>query len=311
MANKKKKLIIITSIVIIALLAIGVGAYFYIQSNPKILDGVSIGKMFDENGKLVWGGQQAVVGGQQGVRYITLKVAVTNTDTVPLSFSIIDASTADFKSALTLNTPVTVEAGAQKVWESSQIDMYPYINSSGVFSATIQATSPYRQTSTKVSSTNVAVTADPVSQFTVVITSTVGNTTNQPNTCPSGQTLCSDSICRTSCTTTCPSGQTLCTDGTCKTSCTPLLIDFVTNAVPGAYANYKSGTWVQIDYDRDSVLEQYTFSKTTSSNIGCYGTSYGTTPEGYSVKTYSGTSGIQINICNPSSSPTNQYAVYI
>jgi uncharacterized membrane protein (UPF0136 family) len=297
MAKQNKKLLITISIIAIIVLVVGVGAYFYIQSNPKVIDGISIGKMFDVNGKLVRTGEQAVINGQQGVRYITLKVAVTNTDTVPLSFMITDASTSDFKSALTLNTAVTVQPGAQYTWESSQVDMYPYINKTATFSATIQATSPYRETTTKISTASISVGPDTASSFTVAITSSIQNGST-PLTCPSGQTLCSDNVCRSSCTTQCSTGQTLCSDGTCKTSCTTQQSGFESNAVVGQYSNYGgSDIWIKVDSNGDSVLEQYTKRGTVSS---CLGTALSvTTPEGYTVSKYTGSSGVEFIICNP------------
>ena len=297
MAKQHKTLLITFSLIAILVLVAGVAGYFYIQNNPKILDGVSIGKMFDVNGKLIKTGQQAVIGGQQGVRYITLKVAVTNTDTVPLTFSITDASTADFKSALPINTPITIQPGSQQVWESSQIDMFPYVNNTASFSATIQATSTYRQTTTKISTISIPVGADTASSFTVTITSSVQNGSTLL-TCPSGQTLCSDGVCRSSCTTQCSSGQTLCSDGTCKTSCTTQQAGFESNAVVGQYSNYgSSDIWIKIDSNGDSVLEQYTKRGTVS---GCIGTALSvTTPEGYTVTKYTGSSGVEFIICNP------------
>jgi hypothetical protein len=64
--------------------------------------------------------------------------------------------------------------------------------------------------------------------------------------------------------------------------------------VAGSYANYKSGTWIKID------STQYNYDSPVTQTSACPGSQVATTPEGFKVNSYVGSTGTQFMlVCNP------------
>lgn len=279
----KASIIIPTILSIILISAGGIIIYNLLNSQQDI----SISGYYDSNGNLITGTQNAFINGIAGVKYITIKVSAQNKDTVSLDAKITDASPVTFKNALILNNIQAIPAGGTVEWNSDLIDISSYVNTTQSFYVKVLFSSPFRSpvelTSTSL---NIKIDPDPSAQGSVVITSSNSNTTSGSST--------SSSSSGGGTTVTPPTGET-------QTSST-----FQTDAVAGAYTNYKSGTYVRVDSDSNGILEEYTYASTITAGA-CGGTLLTTTPEGYLVNKYSGSSGTSIYICNPSSAGYKRY----
>lgn len=309
--NKKNmaKKVLIISIIVLLTAMFSVAGYF-IYNSLHSGETLSIVGLYNADKQLIKEGQQSVVGGVEGVKYITLKVEVENKDSVPLNFKIIDASPLSFKNALTLNSMITAEKDQKASWVSGLVDIELFENTTQEFSVTIEASSPSRDTATKTSSINIKVDPDPQSSFNVVVTSEINN---NPNTNPS----CTESwTCGAWGTCTNSQQSRTCTDANnCGTttnrpaltqSCTAPSVNFETNANPPSdYTAYKSGTYVKADTNSDGVLEQYTYSGliTAGSCSGSLLLQY----SGLNINKYSGSQGISVLVCNPSGSGYKKY----
>lgn len=261
--NKNIKVI---SIFAILVLLIG-GGYFLYKTYVKSNDGITINTYYDKNKVPIKGLKQAIIGGVGGVQYVTLDVNAKNTDTVPLDIKIVDATPSLFKSTLPVDIK-TVQPGDTVTWTSGLVDISSFVNTQTTFSVVLRASSSLRKSLDKPQSLTLTIDEEPNAQFDVTINDPSGSSETNPGDTGTGTT------------------------GTNS--------DFETNAVPGSYSEYKSGTWIRLDTDNNNILEEYTYASTITAGA-CGGTPLSIqTPEGYSLNTYSGSSGFSIYICNPS-----------
>ena len=99
----KEKTMFIASAIIIVLLIASVVGYFSFISKGGSDSLLTVGGVYDSNGNLIKQGF-SVVGGVEGVKYITLKINVLNKDTVPLTFSVTSLSPAEVTIDASANT---------------------------------------------------------------------------------------------------------------------------------------------------------------------------------------------------------------
>jgi len=271
----KNKLILVGVVVMLLIALVGGIVYLAFHNNSAI----AIEGYYDANGNRI-DKSQVMINGQSGVQYIKLKVMATNKDNINLDFEIIEASPAEFEDVLTLNSKQTANPGNSVTWVSGLIDLNPFADTTTDFCANVRASATGRQSADKNNCLSLTIAQDPTSNFEV----SVGpeSTSNDPETPPL------------------PPEED-------ETPEEPN-VDFQTNAVFGSYSNYKSGTWVRVDANNDNVLEQFTYSSLITAGA-CPGTAKTTTPEGYVVKIYTGSSGTNsVTICNPSGAGYKRYA---
>jgi|GEM_PF-4658209 len=115
------------------------------------------------------GVEQAVVGGVEGVSYITFQVNALNEDTVPLEFEIIDATPQALADALPLFTKKSAEQEDYARWVSDLVAVEPYIGSDQSFTVTVLATSSARKDTEKTSEVIITIEEDPEAGFTIDI----------------------------------------------------------------------------------------------------------------------------------------------
>ena len=296
----KKGKIVIPGILIVLLIAGVVG--YYVYQNSKSLDTLSIEGVYDNNKQPIIGTEQAVIGGVEGVKYIKLQIQIENKDTVPLNFKIISSSPIQFTNSLSTITFQSANPGEKVTWISDFIDVVPLENTTQNFSITIEASSALRTAATKTSQISVKIDKDPVSQFDVNVISDIDNTANINPLCTETWSCDAWSSCVNSQQTRICEDTSNCGTTSNKPSTTQSCVSaqFETNAV-GSYSAYSSGTWIKLDYNNDGILEQYNYaSNTIGTSCSGSGTFAFTTSEGYSIKWYTGSSGLSMRICNPS-----------
>lgn len=167
------------SIVILLILAVGVSGYF-IYKTLKQEPALSIFAYYDANGNEIVSGEQAVVGGVEGVKYITFKINAHNTDTTPLDINIVSATPDKLNMALSSVQQKTAEPDETVTWISGLVDIEEYEGTTQEFTVTLEASSPLRETAQKTSSVSVQIQPDPTSSFDIDITSETNNSADIP-----------------------------------------------------------------------------------------------------------------------------------
>lgn len=298
--NKQTNIII----VIVILVALG-GIYLINKGNSENESAISITGYYDANHNLIKSGM-AIVGGVPNVQYITLSVNVKNTDTVPLTLSMVDATPISFKNALGTNT-LTIQPGASGKWDSSQIEVTPFIGKSQIFTVKVKASSSSRVNVEKDSSLTLKIEPDSTSaSFEVKVVSSNGGTGTDLScveawSCTTG--ACVNGIKTKICTDANDCGTTSSRPALSE-SCTISSSSFDTNAGT-TYSSFISGTWVLIDTNSDGILEKFNYNSISSSS--CIG-SLLTTYNGITINKYSGSQGTSIIICNNAGAGYKKYS---
>lgn len=189
MKNNKK--IIIPLLIVFSLLGIVAMGYFLyglIDSSNTL----SISGYYDADGNKI-GSKESIVGGVEGVKYITMSVKVKNNDDVSLILKILSATPDGFNSALPLNIEQEVESGDSYTWESDLIDVEPYEGTTREFCVTINGNSPLREEVQKISCISIKVDPDATqaqdASFEVTVTSESNNDANIPEDNPPIETI--------------------------------------------------------------------------------------------------------------------------
>lgn len=274
-------IIAIVSLLVLSGIVIGgVMVYNHLSVKPAVV----ISGYYDADGNLITGKAQAVVSGVEGVRFVTFKINARNIDTVPLTFKITNATPSSFYAALPRNE-LTVSADSYATWDSTLVDILPFVNTTQPFTVTVEASSPLRQSGSKTSTMELRIDPDPQSGFTIDIVSESNQSSGQELPPPPEQNQ---------------------TQNQTQPPEPPEVPDFETNAVAGSYNEYKSGTWIKVDQNNDGILEQYNYASSITSG-SCIGTFVTTTPEGYQVNKYTGSSGLSIHICSPTGAGYKRY----
>lgn len=276
-SNNRTTLIGLGVFVVVVVLASLGYLFFGVLGNEQ---GLEITGYFDENGDEINTQEQAVVGGIEGVSYITVRVNAKNTDSVELEVELTEITPSFVEDAFDLTDTQIAAPGETVSWDSDLIDIRPYIGTQQTIVAKAKFSSASRQDSISTSAPKtVTIEADASAAGSVVVeTTTEGD--DDPITPPEG--------------------------GDEEEPPVDDYPDFETNAVPGAYNNYKSGTWIKVDENGDGVLEEYVYKSAITAGT-CGGTYLTVTPEGYTVNRYSGSSGLSIFICNPSAGGYKRY----
>lgn len=265
----------ISTWVYIVMIVLGFGIAGYLLFHYNVLGSepaLAITSYFDKAGHLINGDVQATIGGVNGVSAIGLTANAKNTDTVPLTFTLIDASPPSFRTAImTSNLSKTAQAGATSSFVSGPVDITSMVNTNQTFCVTIRASATNRMSVDKQSCITFEILNDPAAGFDVNLASG-SNASSNPNP-----------------DTELPPA---------ANNTTPTVL-FQTNAVGGTYSSYSTGTWVRVDTNADGVLNEYSYASQITSGA-CTGTQLTTTPEGYAVKYYQGSGSGNVHICNPS-----------
>ncbi len=203
----KKKLIIILSVIGVIVLLGGIGAYYFISNNPTGM--VSIAEYYNSDGQLISSNlpKESMIGGIEGVKYITLKITVNNKDTIPLSFAVTNITPSTIASAKPIEI-LNVLAGKSGSWITGQIDVTPYEGKVqefcvGVASEKIEA---LRESSSTSGCISIKVDPNPAGAFDISLESQIGTGSINPGcsenwqctafgTCVSGfeNRVCTDS----------------------------------------------------------------------------------------------------------------------
>lgn len=179
--KKQAKKILYVVIPIIIVLAVVAGA-MYMYKDVLFEKSMLVINYFDANGNKLSSGQQAVIGGVEGVKYITVTVNAKNTDKTDLDFIILDAS-PEIKSALTLNSKLTALPDKTVSWTSGLIDITSWVGTTKTVTVTLLATSPIRQPANKTASVAIKVDPDPVSLFDAELISSTGPSSGTNPSC--------------------------------------------------------------------------------------------------------------------------------
>lgn len=279
MENKKANMPLIM-IFIVFLVVILIGAFFLLQSLSK-KPFLEIDKFFDINGNEISTGTQSVIGGIEGVKFITLKISVENKDNIPLTLFVKSITPPEI--TVPSNT-ITVDVGKTNSWITDLIDIEPYEGTIQDFCVTVESESipALREPSESSGCISIQVDPNPSANFDVSLDSMIGDGNINPGCTENWQcsewSSCSNSIQTRTCTDLnfCETTQNKPEQQqSCQTS-------FQTNAIDG---NYRDRS-VWIDFGNG----QYSYSGYSTFN--CDSRSAGdvveTTPEGYKICTRNG-----------------------
>jgi hypothetical protein len=198
----KNKSFIIISVIIGVLLISSVLAYFvFIKGHTTNL--VEVNQLFDANGNPI-STAQSVIGGIEGVKYITLKINVENKDTVTLNLKVKN-STSSISSSMPTNV-LSISAGQKSSWTTDLIDIEPFERTTPNFCVTVESEKipSLRESSFVSGCVSVKVDPNPSGSFDVGLNSSIGEGTINPGcteswTCSSFGT-CTNSIQTRTCT---------------------------------------------------------------------------------------------------------------
>lgn len=136
-----------TATIMILLLAIGLGAYFFILPQLQAsTDNVMDVQFYDSSGNVIYdSGEFATVslGGAsyENVEYVKFKVSAKNVGETDLTVSLSDASPTALNNALSISS-IQLIPGQEKVWETSLINADQFV-SSGTVTFSIQIKGQY------------------------------------------------------------------------------------------------------------------------------------------------------------------------
>lgn len=160
------------SLILVTFLVLGIGGYLYYSANaPK--QAIAVLGYYDDNKNLIEGDTQSVVNNVEGVKYVTFQVNARNKDTVPLKFTMQDATPTPFYDSLDLTTEINAESNNYATWVSELVDIEVYEGTTQEFCVTIIGTSPLRNSVPKTSCVSLVVEDNPTANFDVEIVDSV------------------------------------------------------------------------------------------------------------------------------------------
>lgn len=275
--KKTKKLFLVVGIItLISILS--VGAYFLL-SNGGAKNMVEVGGLYDANGNLIRNGF-SVVGGVEGVKYISLNVNVKNEDTVPLILKFKSISPLPINFTIP-STKLSLNSQASGSWKTGLIDIEPYEGTVQEFCVTIlsEKIPSLRESSEMSGCVSIKVDPNPVGTFGLTLDSNIGTESINPSCTESwvcsDWTACSNSIQTRTCTDSNECG----TSNSKPSETNACVTTFSTNAINGKYK--VSGVWINFGHG------QYTYNGYSS--YDCLAENLVmNTPEGYSICTRPG-----------------------
>jgi len=198
---KKKNIKYLWIIGIIAVISI-VGYFVFIQGTPTNL--VEVDGLYDANQNLIKSGL-SVIGGVEGVKYITLKITIENKDSVSLNLKVKDMTPIEILSSKPANI-LTVNSGDTGSWVTGLIDVEPYEGKIQEFCVTVESEKiPALRESSEVSGCiSIQVDPNPVGSFDISLNSNIGESAINPGCTESWDCsafgTCSNSIQTRTCT---------------------------------------------------------------------------------------------------------------
>ena len=234
------KNILVTSMVVLLVILVGVGA-FLIYDTIKPEPFIEVNEYYDIDGNLISGTTQSVIGDVEGVKYITLKINIENKDTVGLTLNV--KSLTPSEEAKPTNS-IEVGAGENGDFVTGLIDVEPYEGTIQEFCVVVESEKilALRESSEVSGCISIQVDPNPSGSFNINIESNIGDGVINPsctedwdcsawNSCSSGlQTrVCND-------LNSCDSFENKPTE---EQACE---VVFQTNAVGGDYD--QSGVWI-------------------------------------------------------------------
>lgn len=254
--NKKKSSTnIILGIFSILILLGCVYVYFFVLNEPSV-DTMKVSGYYDADGNPISssGVKQAVLGGVEGVTYITIDINALNKDTVSLDFEILNATPEALSNVLTLSSKKSAGPNEKVTWTSGLIDITPYVGKTQVFTVTLQASSPIRTSLSKSASLSIAVSADPVAGFDISLEDNVGT----GDFVPVPSEYCGDGTCQTGETSdTCPDD--------CDATTTPSSGNVIFRTTDLTYA---IGSAIAYSSSCGNVLTSYGYASSYSTYYG-------------------------------------------
>lgn len=128
---------------------------------------------YDGNGnEILMSKGLSIIGGLEGVEYISLEVNIKNTGEVPLEIKIKDASPSQLKSALPTNI-ITLPIGEDYTWNSDLIDVGPFEGTTQIFTVIVNGEYTYAgklKALEKEGSISLSIQPDPTGGFDVLVT---------------------------------------------------------------------------------------------------------------------------------------------
>lgn len=254
--QKNRKFYIIGLLVVVGLIF-----YFFVYSSPESM--VEIGKMVGADGKVIK--SYSVVGGVEGVKYITLKVNVENKDKVTLSLVLKSITPSTLQSALPTNK-LSLEAGKSGSWETGLIDVEQFEGKTQPFCITVlsEKLASLREESSMSGCLNITVLPNPTGSFVVGVSSgsTQGSGVNPG--CTESWTCSEWSTCSSGTQTRSCVDSNNCGTTNGKPSITQTCVSQVVKFRTNLDSTYPTGSWVAYDSNQDGALECFTRSVTGS-----------------------------------------------
>ena len=182
----KNKNIIITAVIILSLLISSVAGYFFfIRGGSDSL--LTIGGLYGPDGNLIQKGL-SVVGGVEGVKYITLKINVNNKDTVPLTFSIRSLDPVEIDSKKPIGS-IEIQPDGKGSFTTDLIDIELYEGGLQEFCVTVYShkITALREESENFGCISVQIDPNPLGNFDISLESSVGDSAVNPGCTESWQ----------------------------------------------------------------------------------------------------------------------------
>jgi len=276
MKKKTKKTIWIVAIVLVVLIAIVTTLAFVSGGVEQFLE---VDQLFDSNGNLI-GDSLSVVGGIEGVKFITLKINVNNLDTVPLTLFVKDMTPTEIISAKPVDS-LNVNPGETGSWVTGLIDIESYEGTIQSFCVTVESEQipALREISQVSGCIDVKVDPNPVANFDISLDSNVDEGDINPG-CEEDWSCSEWSSCTNSIQTrTCSDINECGTESNKPGEQQACEVVFQTNAMSGDYS--ETGVWI------DFGNGMYNYGG--SSSYDCLNEEIiATTPEGNAICTRPG-----------------------
>lgn len=164
------------NIIIIVVAAVAIVTVAYLALGSGVFANMLSVQYYNSNRQPI--GLFAIIGGAEGVAYVSFTTTVTNTGDLPLTMTIDSAEPSQLSAAYSGKGSRVINSGETAQWISDQIDIQPFVDSTQQFDVTVLGEYDYAgQTNsmTKDAVIVLTVTDDPSPGFIVDIEVDVGD----------------------------------------------------------------------------------------------------------------------------------------
>ena len=161
-----------TAIVLILIGLLGVGG-FLIYNVVKTEQFLEIEGYYDADGNIIDGSQQSIVGGIEGVKYITISINVENKDSVDLTLNVKSLTPAEESKP---SNSIEIKAGESGKFTTELIDIEPYEGTIQEFCVNVESEKiPALRESSEVSGCiSIQIEPNPSGSFDISLDSSIG-----------------------------------------------------------------------------------------------------------------------------------------